>query len=84
MNDETWVVPPPKVQVEYGSVGRIRFVDPSQVKMYDSSGNVMKCRCGKDAGAGAFGKECFIAWCQDCNPLAEPPKISPAKNSTND
>ena len=35
----------------------------------DSDGDTLKCKCGKQAISGAFGKEAYIAWCQDCCPM---------------
>jgi hypothetical protein len=32
-------------------------------------GNVVLCKCGKPAGSCAIGKESFVAWCSDCQPL---------------
>lgn len=57
------------MQQEWGSSQPIRFLEPDSVRMYDSEGNVMSCKCGKPAGAGVFGQEAFQVWCTDCAPL---------------
>ena len=57
------------IEAEYGSVGNIRFLNPDSVKMHDSDGNVVLCKCGKPAGSGVIGKEAFVAWCSECSPL---------------
>ena len=54
---------------EDGSSGNIRFINPEAVRMYDSGGNVMLCKCGKPAGSAVIGTEAFIVWCSDCDPL---------------
>lgn len=55
------------MEVEYG--GSARFLNPASVRMVDGNGNEILCKCGKSAGAGAFGKEAFVAWCTDCSPM---------------
>lgn len=57
------------LQAEYGSTGNVRFLNPENVRMYDSEGNVVLCKCGKPAGSAAMGKGAMIAWCSDCSPL---------------
>ena len=59
------------MQEEWGSSQPIRFLDPDSVRMYDTEGNVMLCKCGKPAGGGVFGKEAFQVWCTDCAPLSK-------------
>lgn len=53
---------------EFGSSG-IRFINPENVSLYDSEGNIILCKCGKPAGTSVIGKEAFVAWCEDCTPL---------------
>lgn len=60
-----------KMEVEYGSVAGVRFMDSANVKMLDSDGNEVKCGCGKPAGAAAIGKTAFVAWCSDCSPSSK-------------
>lgn len=60
MNDGEYVA-------EFGSsCGGFRFLNYSQVKMYDSEGEVMLCKCGKPATEGIIGKEAYIARCSEC------------------
>lgn len=59
------------MEAEYGSVNGLRFIQPSNVKMYDSEGKVVLCKCGNPAGCSAMGKESYIAWCSDCSPLSK-------------
>ena len=56
---------------EYGSFGNVRFLNPEDVRMYDSEGNVVLCKCGRPAGSAAYGTKAMIAWCEDCYPLAK-------------
>ncbi len=58
-----------ELQAEYGSNGNVRFMNPEDVRMYDSEGNVVLCKCGKPAGSAAIGKEAMVAWCSECSPL---------------
>lgn len=57
------------MEVEFGTTGNIRFLDPSQVTMRDSEGNIILCKCGKPAGSMISGKNAFLAHCSDCSPL---------------
>lgn len=69
-NDGYWDcrdVKPRGPQAEFG--GNVRFLNPESVRMYDSEGKVINCKCGKPAGSAAMGKEAFVAWCSDCSPL---------------
>lgn len=36
--------------------------------LYNSSNEIMHCKCGKPAGGGVFGHEAFQVWCSDCDP----------------
>jgi hypothetical protein len=54
------------MEVEYGSNGNIRFLNPEHVSMVDSEGNVMKCACGEKATAGINGGDAFRVWCSKC------------------
>lgn len=56
------------MEVEYGSIGNVRFLNPENVSMNDSEGNEMKCSCGNKAAGGIFGKEVSKIWCSDCDP----------------
>lgn len=56
---------------EWGSSEKLRFVDPESVRMYDSEGNVMLCKCGKPASSGIMGKEAYQVWCKDCSPMSK-------------
>jgi hypothetical protein len=58
---------------EYGSVGNVRFLDPENVRMYDTEGNVVLCGCGKPAAISVIGLKAQISWCTDCSPV---PKTS--------
>lgn len=51
---------------ENGSVGGLRFLNPENVEMRDSDGNVVLCKCGKPAGHAAIGKHAFAAWGDKC------------------
>jgi hypothetical protein len=59
------------VEVEYGCVGNVRFLNPENVRMCDGEGNTMLCKCGKPARSGAFGKDAYVVWCEDCVPLSK-------------
>lgn len=58
-----------EIESEFGSISPINWLKPENVKMYDSDGNIILCKCGKPAGSGAMGKKAFIAWCSDCSPI---------------
>ena len=51
---------------EFGSVGNIRWPTADNVKMYDSDGNEMICKCGKPATCGIAGRNSYLAQCSDC------------------
>lgn len=70
MHDDQSVLPPskPKVQAEYGSAYPVRFIEPENVRLYDTEENVVLCKCGKPAGACAIGIKASVAWCSDCSP----------------
>ena len=54
-------------RAEHGSARPIRFLSPSQCKLYDSDGVEMRCVCGKEASILIQGKDSFIARCEACN-----------------
>lgn len=69
MKDEEWkrgAQDSVGLQCEYGSEGNVRFLDASQVTMYNGEGNAVLCACGKPAGAAIMGKEAHVAFCGDC------------------
>jgi hypothetical protein len=51
---------------EFGTSIPVRFLDASQVKMYDSEGNEVFCSCGKPAGSAIIGKNFSKAMCSEC------------------
>jgi len=55
-----------KYETEYGVSMPIRFLETSQVKMYDAEGKEVFCSCGKSAGSAIIGKDSFIAMCTEC------------------
>lgn len=57
---------------EFGGTSQVRFPSPNSARMYDTEGNIVLCKCGKPAGSGAYGREAYIAWCEDCCPLYKP------------
>lgn len=60
------------IREEWGCYGNVRFLPAESIKMYDSDGNVVLCKCGKPAGTAAIGKEAFVAWCPECSPCNNP------------
>lgn len=72
-----------QVKSEFGSSDNINWLNPENAKAYDSEGGIIKCKCGKDAGFVLLGKEGYLAYCSECNPVykeedviivCEPPK----------
>lgn len=57
------------MESEFDSAIPVRFLDTKNIKMYDSQGNVVLCKCGKEAGTAAIGKNAMAAWCEDCTPV---------------
>lgn len=55
-----------KYESEYGTSMPVRFLKPSQVKMYDTEGKEVFCSCGKPAGSAIIGKDASIAMCTEC------------------
>ena len=51
---------------EFGSSMPFRFLNPSQVTMYDGDGKEVMCACGKPATSGIIGKDAYVARCSDC------------------
>lgn len=54
---------------EYGSAPGIRFMSPESVRMYETDGSVVLCKCGQAARCAAMGRQTMIAWCSDCSPM---------------
>lgn len=51
---------------EFGAKHQVRFLDPSQAKMYDIDGKEMVCKCGKQAVMSIMSKDAFFAECSEC------------------
>lgn len=51
---------------EFGSEFPIRFLDPSQVRIYDEKGNEILCSCGKLASSSIIGKNHSQYFCSKC------------------
>lgn len=49
----------------------IGSISPKNVNMYDSTGAIVHCKCGKEAGSAVIGKAAFVAWCSDCSPMSK-------------
>jgi hypothetical protein len=56
----------PEHNCEFGSAFPVRFLPLESVKLYDSEGNEVLCKCGKPASTAIMGKEAFIARCNEC------------------
>lgn len=56
------------IEAEYGTVGNVRFPNPDSCAMHDSTGAIIKCKCGKEAGSAIMGKSAFVAYCSECDP----------------
>src|SRR5690348_1605564 len=56
----------PPLESEFGTSMPVRFLPPSQVKMYDSDGKEVFCSCGKPAGSAIIGKHASKAMCSEC------------------
>lgn len=53
-------------KAEFGCLYPIRFLDDTEVKMYDENGEVVLCKCGKPATSGIMGKDTYITRCSKC------------------
>lgn len=53
--------------VEYGWSPNVRFLELKRVHMYDSKGNIVYCKCGKEASMALIGKKSHIALCSECS-----------------
>ncbi len=54
------------MECEFGGTLPVRFLDPSSVKMYDSDGKEVLCKCGESASEGIIGKNASLARCNKC------------------
>jgi len=54
--------------VEYGSIEKVRFPSADFCSMHDSTGAIIKCKCGQKAGNAIIGKSAFVAFCSECDP----------------
>lgn len=55
-----------KIECEFGSIGKVRFLDASQIKMYDCDGKEEMCKCGNPATEGIIGRHASIHRCTEC------------------
>lgn len=51
------------MECEFGSIGEMRFLPSDQVKVEDSDGNEMFCKCGKRAAIGIISRDFDLNWC---------------------
>ena len=52
---------------EFGSIERVRFLDPESVTIYDEDGNEMMCQCGNKATRIISGNTACLALCTRCS-----------------
>lgn len=55
-----------KYECEFESTFPVRFLPIESVKLYDSNGNEVLCKCGKSATTEIFGIETCISLCNEC------------------
>jgi hypothetical protein len=56
----------PEHNCEFGSAFPVRFLPLESVKLYDSEGNEVLCKCGKLATTEIFGIKTCLFLCDEC------------------
>ncbi len=64
--EDAWTV---NLECEFGCTGPPMFPSKGSVHLYDSKGNIAKCKCGNDAAGSIIGKNAYIHYCNECSPL---------------
>ncbi len=45
---------------------KVPFGNPESEYLYDRHGNVLACKCGREAISAIIGKDYYMAWCIKC------------------
>lgn len=56
------------LRCEFGFTGAPMFPSNLSANLYDSEGNIAKCKCGNDAVGSIISKNAYIHFCHECSP----------------